>query len=152
MRGKLGLTDAADDDPALFGQLLESLQSQRIDYTSLFRALADLLRGKPMALAKLSGDRSTIEAWADTWLERVASEGRAAAEVADEMDQINPLYIPRNHLVDEALDAANGGDLSPFDQLLDVVTEPYVEREGLERYAEPAPDSFDQTFRTYCGT
>ena len=63
----------------------------------------------------------------------------------------NPVYVPRNHLVEEALDAATGGDLAPFERLLEVVSDPYVERPGLERYAAPAPDGVGP-YRTFCGT
>ena len=67
------------------------------------------------------------------------------------MDRVNPVYVPRNHLVEEALDAATAGDDAPLEQLLEVVRRPYDERPGLERYAEPAPDGFG-TYTTYCGT
>ena len=68
------------------------------------------------------------------------------------MDRVNPVYIPRNHLVEEALAAATGGDLAPLDRLLEAVTAPFDERPGLERYAEPAPQDFGATYRTFCGT
>jgi uncharacterized protein YdiU (UPF0061 family) len=68
------------------------------------------------------------------------------------MDAVNPIFIPRNHLVEEALDAANNGDVAPFHQLLDVARNPFDARAGLERFAEQAPNSFAETFRTYCGT
>ena len=64
---------------------------------------------------------------------------------------MNPVYIPRNHLVEEALDAATNGDLAPFERLVDAVTSPYAERPGFERYAEPAPEAFGP-YRTFCGT
>ena len=67
------------------------------------------------------------------------------------MDRTNPVYVPRNHLVEEALDAATGGDLAPLDRLLEAVSAPYDERPGLERYAEPAPDSFG-SYTTFCVT
>nr|CRL82865.1 hypothetical protein CPGR_06095 [Mycolicibacter nonchromogenicus] len=69
----------------------------------------------------------------------------------DAMDRINPVYIARNHLVEQALAAAMRGDLTPVEKLLDVITEPYREREGWAAYAEPAPPEFG-TYRTYCGT
>ena len=56
------------------------------------------------------------------------------------MDRVNPAYVPRNHLVEEALDAATAGDLEPVHRLLEAVAAPFEERAGLERYAEPAPD------------
>ena len=58
------------------------------------------------------------------------------------MDRVNPVYIPRNHHVEEALAAATDGDLGPFERLLDVLAHPFDERPGLEPYAAPAPPSF----------
>jgi uncharacterized protein YdiU (UPF0061 family) len=67
------------------------------------------------------------------------------------MDQVNPVYIPRNHIVEEVLAAATEGDLEPLERLLDAVTAPFDERPGLERFAAPAPKEFG-TYRTFCGT
>lgn len=64
------------------------------------------------------------------------------------MDDVNPAYIPRNHLVEEALAAATDGDLVPLERLWEAVTAPYDERPGLERYAQPAPPDFGQ-YRTF---
>jgi uncharacterized protein YdiU (UPF0061 family) len=78
---------------------------------------------------------------------------RAAGEAdADGMDAVNPICIPRNHLVDEALNAATDGDLEPFTMLFDVLQSPFVERPGLGRFTQPAPDEFGSGFQTYCGT
>jgi protein adenylyltransferase len=68
------------------------------------------------------------------------------------MDRVNPVYIPRNHLVEEALAAATAGDLGPLERLLAAVTSPYVEQTGFERYAEPAPEVFSGCYQTFCGT
>jgi uncharacterized protein YdiU (UPF0061 family) len=67
------------------------------------------------------------------------------------MDRVNPIYIPRNHRVEEALTAATDGDIAPFRRLIEVVTRPFIQRPGLERYAEPAPASCG-SYVTYCGT
>jgi uncharacterized protein YdiU (UPF0061 family) len=67
------------------------------------------------------------------------------------MDRVNPVYVPRNHLVEEALAAATAEDTAPFDELLAVLADPYVERPGLERFAQPAPPDFGR-YRTFCGT
>ena len=71
--------------------------------------------------------------------------------LARAMDQINPIYIPRNHKTEEALAAATNGDLEPFHELLQVVTRPFDERPGCEAYALPAPPAF-APYRTFCGT
>jgi serine/tyrosine/threonine adenylyltransferase len=83
----------------------------------------------------------------DDWLAR----WRAVAPDAAAMDRVNPVYVPRNQLVEEALTAATGGDLDPLHRLLDAVTAPFTERPGLARYAAPAPVDFG-TYRTFCGT
>jgi uncharacterized protein YdiU (UPF0061 family) len=67
------------------------------------------------------------------------------------MDRVNPIYLPRNHLVEEALDAATRGDQAAFERLVDAVSAPFTERPGLERYAGPAPEDFGR-YRTFCGT
>jgi uncharacterized protein YdiU (UPF0061 family) len=64
----------------------------------------------------------------------------------------NPAFIPRNQRVEEALVAATGGDMAPFERLLEIVTRPFDERPGLEAFALPAPAEFVAGFRTFCGT
>ena len=115
----------------------------RVDYTSFFRSLGAAARGDAEPARSLFLDPSAFDAWAARW--------RALGPDADAMDRVNPAYIPRNHLVEEALAAATGGDLDPLDRLLDAVTSPYDERPGLERYAAAAPEDFG-AYRTFCGT
>src|SRR3546814_8901283 len=88
-------------------------------------------------------DLSGIDDWLNRW--RILDPDSAA------MDGVNPVYIPRNHLVEEALDAATTGDLGPVHQLLDVVQHPFDQRSGLERFEAPAPAEFGR-YTTYCGT
>ncbi|HEX6659223.1 MAG TPA: hypothetical protein VF065_14135, partial [Ilumatobacter sp.] len=90
--------------------------------------------------------------WIDRWQARIAAEGHSPDAITAMMDAANPVYVPRNHLVEEALDAATAGDLEPFARLLAVVTDPFLPRPGLERYAEPAPGSFARYYQTFCGT
>jgi uncharacterized protein YdiU (UPF0061 family) len=74
-------------------------------------------------------------------------------EIAAEMRRVNPYVIPRNHLVEEALEAATiNSDFAPFNQLLDVLSDPYTERDAAHLYA--IPGTFEQTagYRTFCGT
>ncbi|MGI8938990.1 MAG: protein adenylyltransferase SelO [Iamia sp.] len=151
MRAKLGLVEAPTD-AELFDDLL-ALQSQHgLDHTSTYRDLARPLRAD--AAPSLPGrmDPAAVDAWASRWRSELAREGRDPALVASEMDAVNPIYVPRNHLVEEALGAATAGDREPFGRLTDVLADPYVERPGQERYAAPAPDDFAAGFRTFCGT
>ncbi|SEC92730.1 Uncharacterized conserved protein YdiU, UPF0061 family [Nocardioides exalbidus] len=145
MREKLGLPDGLADDvvAGLAGDLVELMRDNHVDHTGFFRALGRAARGDVEAARGLVLDLAAYDAWAARWL--------ALAPDADAMDRVNPVYVPRNHLVEEALAAATGGDLGPFDRLLDAVREPYVPRPGLEAYADPAPESF-AGYQTFCGT
>jgi uncharacterized protein YdiU (UPF0061 family) len=87
---------------------------------------------------------SAFDAWVERW--------RALTPDTAAMDRVNPVYIPRNHLVEEALTAAAAGDMEPFDRLVMVLGAPYDERPGYERFAEPAPEDFGRCFQTFCGT
>lgn len=148
LAAKLGL---ADPDEALASDLLALLRANAVDWTTWFRALARDLRGERDAARGLVPDIAAADAWLDRWRSRVAADGRDLAAVADAMDAVNPLYIPRNHLVEEALDAATAGDEAPFHQLLAVVADPFSERPGLDRYARPGPTDGPR-YRTFCGT
>ncbi len=145
MRAKLGLPGSADDGDTelLVNDLLDQLQHDHVDYTSFFRALGAAARGDTEPARGFFLDLAKFDAWMVRW--------RAQEPDADRMDTVNPLYIPRNHLVEEALTAAGKGDLGPFERLLEAVSRPYDQRPGLERYTEAAPDDFG-TYTTFCGT
>ena len=157
MLAKLGLlvdVDIAtidDGDIELIDDLLALLASQHIDWTNVFRGLARSLRGDDDPARNLFVDTGTFDAWEQRWRDRLDTAGRDVADVASHMDAVNPLYIPRNHLVEEVLAAGVDGDLGPFRQLNEVLADPFVERPGLERFAQPAPDSFG-SYQTFCGT
>jgi serine/tyrosine/threonine adenylyltransferase len=134
----------------------ELLRSGAVDLTSFFRALAAAVRGDEGPVRSLLADPAAYEAWSAGWRTEVArsrsEHGLTAEQVADAMDSVNPRYIPRNHLVEAALDAAvDHDDLGPVTELLDVLADPFAERPGLERFAGPAPDDFGP-YRTFCGT
>ena len=151
MRAKLGIADVQREDAALIDDLLALLQAQSIDFTSCFRALPSSVLGNAAPARSLFAEPFAFDAWSDRWLARLSSQAHHPQAIAEAMDRANPVYIPRNHQVEEALAAATVGDLGPFGRLLDVVAQPFVERPGLEPYAVPAPASFG-AYRTFCGT
>jgi uncharacterized protein YdiU (UPF0061 family) len=152
MRAKLGLADGAPEDGELVADLLPVLHAQRVDFTSFFRALSSAARGDDGAVRALFGEPAAFDGWAERWRERLASQPADRAAIAAAMDATNPLYIPRNHLVEEALDAATEGDLAPLQRLVEVLLAPFEERPGLGAYAEPAPAGFGECYQTFCGT
>ena len=152
MGAKLGLADVRDGDGSLGDDLLSLMHGQGVDFTSCFRALSSTVRGDATRARSLFADPAAFDAWADRWLARLSSQAADPRAVADAMDRVNPVYVPRNHLVEGALSAATAGDLAPFQELVDVVVDPFEERPGLERYAAPAPPSFAGGYQTFCGT
>ncbi|HJL28121.1 MAG TPA: YdiU family protein, partial [Polyangiaceae bacterium LLY-WYZ-15_(1-7)] len=149
MRDKLGLPGRQEDDLALATSLLELMEEASADYTDTFRALSGATP-LPSALEGTSG----WAAWRERWDARC---GRAPGDVPppearDRMRRANPAVIPRNHLVEEALEAAvSSNDLGPLDRLLDALRSPYEERPELAPLQAPPPDSF-ASYRTFCGT
>ncbi|MFP8779122.1 protein adenylyltransferase SelO [Hydrogenophaga sp. RWCD_12] len=156
-RAKLGLrADGADDeaDRTLANDLLQLMHEHRIDFTLGFRRLSAVLRGQPDDLRTLWGDdTAALGAWLGRWQARVPASGEAATELADRMDATNPVYIPRNHLVENALDSAtDAGDLKPFERLLSIVSDPYTERSADALAALPGTPEQTRGYRTFCGT
>jgi uncharacterized protein YdiU (UPF0061 family) len=139
MAAKLGLSTP---DPALSTDLMALLHDQHVDFTTFFRALAAGTARDHFL------DREAFDAWAAR-REALLPADRAA--VAAAMNRVNPVYIPRNHLTDAALEAAEQGDLTPFHRLLDAVSSPFDERPDLEEYGKPAPAGAHPHV-TFCGT
>lgn len=151
MRAKLGLVQADDADVALIDALFTELEQHAVDFTSFFRALAQLLRGDGAMLEALLPSADAMAPWIADWWAQLEREAIAPLERADAMDAVNPVYIPRNHHVEAALAAAETGDLALWRELLEVVRNPYIARPEWACYAQPAPlDS--NPYKTFCGT
>ena len=145
MRAKLGLSADIDAETvtSLVDEVLALLTESRVDYTSFFRGLSQAARGHAEPTRGLFVNLAGVDDWISRW--------QALVPDAALMDRSNPIYIPRNHLVEEALTAATAGDLKPLQQLLTAVSAPFDERAGFDRYAAPAPEDFGD-YRTFCGT
>ncbi|MEK8051779.1 YdiU family protein [Ideonella sp. DXS22W] len=169
MRAKLGLAGATPEhdetDRALAESFLLLLQTQGADHTLAFRGLADGVEGDnavdaPMsgvpagrALAQLLPDTPAREAWLARWRARLAQQPQPAGGHAAALCRANPLYVPRHHRVEAALTAAvEQGDLTPFDELLAALQQPFDTLPGHAADAEPAPREQTACYQTFCGT
>lgn len=152
MRAKMGLSSVEDDDLDLASRLFKVMEGQDVDFTLFFRQLARVPSQGPSVAGRLFTDPQAADPWFTDWLARIERDSLPAADRRAAMDAVNPLYIPRNHMVEHALDAAEENhDLAPFERLLDVVRNPYDERSDQSDYAQPAPPDFGH-YVTYCGT
>jgi len=151
MRRKLGLATEREGDVALADDLLRRMAEGSADFTLTFRLLSDSLAGQG-EVRKLFDNPRLYDEWELTWHKRLSLETMPGDERIQCMRQTNPSYIPRNHLVEEVIRAAvDRDDFSPFESLLDRVTNPFEVRAGLERYSQPAKP--EQLIRqTFCGT
>ena len=141
MRKRLGLQTAEESDKELIQRLLQLMQSSAIDYTRFFRELGD--RPADQALARLREDFLDIKAfddWAATYRQRSEREGIDHEARRTRMHATNPKYILRNYLAQKAIEAAEAGDYGPVRELHQVLSRPYDERPGMERYAERPPE------------
>ncbi|MFC3530616.1 YdiU family protein [Vogesella facilis] len=148
---KLGLP--AQDGPGLLEDWLALLAAQRADHTLAWRFLAEAAAGDDSRLVAQFAEPQPLADWLAQWRQQLAASGATPEQTAAALRAANPLYIARNHLVEEALAAASErGDMAPTLQLLAVLAQPYTERAELVRYTQPAPAALAAGYRTFCGT
>jgi len=152
VRSKLGLSNAEPEDKKLADDLLEIMAAQKVDYTRLFRALAQAVTGLQGPATDLFSHPLVFEQWLQRWSDRRERDPQTPVARAAAMNLVNPIYIPRNHLVEQAIKAAEEqADYGPFEKLQRVLNQPFTEREGLGEYAAAAGDA-SARYTTYCGT
>ncbi|MGA2534668.1 MAG: protein adenylyltransferase SelO [Terracidiphilus sp.] len=154
LRRKLGLLAEHEGDAVLAEDLLMRMAANRADFTLTFRRLCDAAAGSKNdeGVRTLFADPSAYGSWAAGWRRRLEEESADGNVRAAAMRAVNPAFIPRNHLVEAALDAASRRqDFQPFEELLDAVSQPYEERPGFERFAMPARPE-ECVLQTFCGT
>ncbi|MCP5128107.1 MAG: YdiU family protein [Pseudomonadales bacterium] len=159
---KLGLAELLEEDRTLADELLQLMAEQQLDFTLTFRRLADLagpgnesslkLPDEDGSVARLFEIPDALLPWLARWQQRLAQETTTAGERQASMYAANPVFIPRNHLVEEALQAATEkGDFAPFNTLLKVLARPFAFDAALARFATP-PKPEQVVRQTFCGT
>jgi serine/tyrosine/threonine adenylyltransferase len=164
---KLGLVEVREGDAALSAELLDRMAANGADFTATFRllnALAVTGTETPertelaeITIRNLFVQPEAFDAWRSRWQARMTSARLTSHRVTDAdrravMRVANPIYIPRNHLIEEAIVAAvNSGDFAPFEKLNAVLANPFDERPGLDRYTLP-PQPGEIVHQTFCGT
>ena len=154
LRRKIGLATAREGDIDFVNDLLKCMAENAADFTLTFRRLSDAAAdpGADAQVLALFREAGAVAPWMARWRLRLAEEGRAPEAVRAAMRAVNPLFIPRNHLVEEALNAAIlHDDFGPFETLMDVLAHPFDDRPGFERHTlPPAPE--ERVTQTFCGT
>ena len=154
MRNKLGLASNKDGDFELAQALLRAMHENGADFTLTFRRLcAAAADEKADANVRiLFANPAAYDEWAAMWRSRLAADTLDPTARAQTMRAINPAFIPRNHRVEQALNAAiEHGDFSPFAEMLTVLSRPYEDQAAFADYAN-TPQADERVFRTFCGT
>ncbi|WOE84624.1 protein adenylyltransferase SelO [Aeromonas veronii] len=146
MRAKLGLAVWEEDDPALFRELFRLLASHKVDYHLFLRRLGEVTQegAWPASLLALLPEPLGWQAWLERYRARLMREGSEDAVRKAQMDAINPKYVLRNALAQQVIDAADAGDMQPFERLFTALQRPYDEQPEYEDLATPTP-------AWYCG-
>ncbi len=154
MRAKLGLALEERGDLTLFADLLALLAEQRVDYTLFFRRLCAVAGDSSLEpeLTSIGKEPDAFRSWVGAWRLRLAREMAAPDVRALAMRRANPAFIPRNHRVEEAIEAAvRRDDLEPFETLVDVLQRPYDDQPDSAHLATP-PGPEQHAYKTFCGT
>ena len=147
MRAKLGIFNEEEQDELLIKGLLSMMQKYRADYTNTFRALTFDRQEETV----LFGTQE-FEQWYELWQARLGRQQESKADSQQLMRNSNPAVIPRNHRVEETLEAAvKQGDYSVMERLLDVLSRPYEYAPEQAEYCK-LPEPSNRPYRTFCGT
>ena len=145
MKEKLGLFGLDDKDKFLILDLLTWMHEKKADYTNTFCHLMDLDPKKD----KLFDDIDLVN-WKKRWKERLSQNNDSPNKYLELMKNNNPLVIPRNHKVEEALKAAEKNDLKPLNRLIEILKDPYTQKNDILDYQTPSAS--DEKYQTFCGT
>ena len=154
MRRKLGLFTSEDDDAALIQSFLDAMQGAKADFTIAFRTLADVLENAPAGLHEneVPVRAPAFSTWVARWKSRLSRQPQTNDEVARLMRSVNPAFIPRNHRIEQAIEAAvDRDDFTRFHELRTVLENPYADQPQFEIYARP-PLQEERVLQTFCGT
>ena len=147
MKAKLGIFGEEDKDLSLIQNLLNWMQVNKADYTNTFCYLMDQRIGNREIY-----EEPTFLDWYKEWKGRLSKGGKSEDEILSIMKSANPIIIPRNHKIEEALkDAESKDDFSKLKDLLKFLETPYSFQEGINNFQEPAGIGYEE-YRTFCGT
>ena len=149
LRRKIGVSGNGEADTALAHDLLRVMAENGADFTLTFRGLSS---SDDNVTRVLFTDRAAYDDWAERWRRHLAAEEATPESRQSAMRAVNPAYIPRNHIVEQVIQAAvSAEDFGPFEECLDVLSRPYEDQPGRERYALP-PEPDERVMQTFCGT
>ena len=144
MRSKIGLTDEDKKDKFLILDLLTWMHQNKVDYTNTFCHLMNFQTQNDIVY-----ENNEFGDWKKRWQERL-SHNSSSEKYINLMRSVNPLVIPRNHIVEDALKKANQGNFEPINKFLKILSSPYTDQKHITKYQIPSQS--DENYQTFCGT
>jgi uncharacterized protein YdiU (UPF0061 family) len=150
---KIGLDSTKTNSQEALTKLLRIMLDNKSDYTLTFRYLSEIIKGKRDSSFKQQFlEHNQISNWLKEWKELIKDQDLAKKEIVLSMESSNPVFIPRNHLVERAIEAAvENNDFSEMKTLLTILSKPYEEQSKYGEYMKP-PKPLEVVHQTFCGT
>jgi uncharacterized protein YdiU (UPF0061 family) len=151
-RRKLGLLEEREGDPEFVQSAFDVMEQNEVDFTLFFRYLTRIAAGSaPTEFEALFPSAQPAQTWLQTWRARIAQDSTPADTRADAMARVNPIFIPRNHRVEEAIQLAIAGDHASLHKLTGILSRPFEEQPEHAEY-ESAPTESEKVRQTHCNT
>ena len=144
MRSKIGLADEDEKDKFLILDLLTWMHQNKVDYTNTFCHLMNFQTQNDIGY-----ENNEFSDWKKRWQERL-SHNSSSEKYINLMRSVNPIVIPRNHIVEDALKKANQGNFEPINNFLKILSSPYTDQKHITEYQ--IPSQLDENYQTFCGT
>jgi uncharacterized protein YdiU (UPF0061 family) len=154
IKNKIGLNLSFKEDIDLIESLLDMMYKQKSDFTITFRKLINILddTNEETEPFLYYDDINLSDSWLKNWKLRLQKERESKKTILKKMNNFNPIFIPRNHLVEEAINKlVENNDLSLFNNLLDILKKPFSEKKNKVKFAKP-PNKSQDIKNTFCGT
>ena len=148
---KIGLDGESKINQDILKKLLKIMMNNESDFTIAFRSISNLLRNDPKNFLNEFKKDKEITIWLESWKKAIHNENEDVNQLAVELDKLNPIYIPRNHQVQQTIEMAYEGDFSKFWEMLEIIKRPFDENEKYSEY-EKSPLEDQKVRKTFCGT
>ena len=148
---KIGLDGSKKNNQEILRNLLKLMMDNESDFTITFRSLSDILLNNSDNFLAQFHQKDEVSGWINNWKSALNLENKNVGEIILNLNNTNPMYIPRNHQVQKAIEESYLGNLKVLEEMLEVLKNPFQENVSLSHYSE-APSEQQRVTQTFCGT
>ena len=148
---KIGLDGSKKNNQEILRNLLKLMMDNESDFTITFRSLSDILLNNSDNFLAQFHQKNEVSGWINNWKSALNLESKNVGEIISNLNNTNPMYIPRNHQVQKAIEESYLGNLKVLEEMLEVLKNPFQENVSLSHYSE-APSEQQRVTQTFCGT